>query len=185
MRSFKFVTTLFFFMIFCLLSSPAHAVVVVGPPAQNEARQADDLTKADLEQMLGRKLTFTEKIGWKLGKKAIKKRLAAQEEDLERKADTAFTLSLIGIIGYLSGGLLSLVSLPFIGILAFLAIIPAIIGVKFAKDVKRRGGSYISDRAYQRASLAKILGWITIGAAALSIILALAIVLFFFLISMI
>ena len=176
MRSFQFVTTLFFFMILSLLSPPAHAVVVVGSPAQNEARQADELTKADLEQMLGRKLTFTEKIGWKLGKKAIKKRLAAQEEDLEKKADTAFTLSLIGIIGFFGGGLLSLIGVALFGLLSFLAIIPAIIGVIFAKDVKRRGGSFISGRAYQRVQLASIFGWITIGAAALSLIFGLAVI---------
>lgn len=66
-----------------MLLPTAHAVVWV---EKQESVRTDDVSKADLERQLGRKLTFQEKIAWKVSKKILKnKRHTQDSSSLEKK----------------------------------------------------------------------------------------------------
>jgi hypothetical protein len=112
-------------LIVCVFSYAVNAATVPGcdpsPAINMENADPSKMKAKDIEQLLGRRLTLKERIGWMLVKRQFKKHGSAKPGfDTDKKARTAKTL-----------GTLSLISLfiPFFGILALpLAITAIVIG---------------------------------------------------------
>ena len=136
-------------------ASPAVTVPVAVPPAKTDPSQ---LKVRDIEQLLGRRLTLKEKIGWMLVKRQFKKnRVARDDFDVNKKARSAKTF-----------GILSLVSLiiPFAGLLS----LPfAIVAIVMGSQVRR------VDPKNRDAKTAITLGIVTIGIFVLTILIVLAV----------
>ena len=165
MRTNILLSALFFFLLQPALLPTARAVVWV---EKRESIQTNDVSKADLERQLGRKLTFKEKIAWKLSNKILKKKRHAQGSSLETKAEAIFVLGLCALGGVIFSSLAAVLNIPYLGIIGLLALVAAIVGVVFWFDLSRNR-ELLPDRAFQRAQLGSIFSWVTIGLYALGL----------------
>lgn len=107
------------FLIVCVFSYTANAVSVPLPaidpsPAGVTIGKTDPsrMKARDVEQLLGRRLTLKERIGWMLVKRQLKKnRLPKPGFDIDKKARTAKTLGTIALIALFTP--FAFISLPF------------------------------------------------------------------------
>ena len=120
------------------------------------AEKIASMKMKEAEKILGRKLTFKEKLSFKLAQFKIKKEIKAKEKGKSSKGQTAFILSLIGL-GILFIPYLAIASIP-------LAIIAIVQGSKAKKEVPHDG----------KAQAAVIIGIVTLGLIAIAIIVAIA-----------
>jgi hypothetical protein len=111
----------------------------------------------EIQKIIGRKLTFKEKISFLVLKHTSKK------EAQTKKGNTAMIFGIVGVGLFLIG-----LFVPFV-ILG--AIAAAIVAIVLGSSAKRQ------DPSDQKARAAVLLGWITLGATALLLIIAAIVVL--------
>lgn len=115
------------------------------------------MSTKEFEKFVGRKLTLKEKIILKLTQKKIKKSIAKNAEGKSSKGQTAFILSLIGLVALVIP-YLSIASLP-------LAIIGLVLGAQAKKENPKDS----------KANTAIILSIVTLGLIVLAVLLIIAI----------
>jgi hypothetical protein len=131
------------------LPSPSNTTI---KPSEDVFKKLTSLKTKEVQKLIGRKLTFKEKISLLVLKHTFKK------EAQTKKGNTALVFGIVGLALLLIG-----LFVPFV-ILG--AIVAAIIAVVLGSNAKKQ------DSSGSKARTAVLLGWITLGATALLLILA-------------
>lgn len=152
------VYSFFIVCIFLILPSSLPATVIASPSktailSTSELRQKlISLKTRDLQKLIGRKLTLKEKIG------LLVLKYTSNKKTQSKKGSTALTFGIAGLVLLILG-----LFIPYIIIGALIASILAIV---LGSNAKRQ------DSSDAKARTAVLLGWITLGAIALLLILA-------------
>jgi hypothetical protein len=149
-----------FFLICILLILPSTLpATIIAPPSKTpivlsseQQQKLASLKISDVQKLIGRKLTFKEKIGLWLLKHTSNKKTES------KKGSTALTFGIVGVVMLILGLVVPYILLG--------ALVAAILAVVLGSNAKKQNPS---DR---KAETAVILGWITIGGIALVLILA-------------
>jgi hypothetical protein len=152
---FTFIISLFLafpFVLHAAVMPPTN--VKVHPPEANQ--KIISLKIKDVQKLLGRKLTFKEKISFVVLKHALKKRAAESKQ-----GQTALGFGIAAVVMLILG-----LFIPYVIIGALIAAILAVVLGSVAKK---------QDPSDRKAYAATLLGWITLGGIALLILLAIAI----------
>jgi hypothetical protein len=156
------ILSIFIISSFMVLPSVLHSAVM--PPTDSKIhptatvyQKIASLNIKDVQKLIGRKLTLKEKVSFLILKHTLKK--TAKES---KQGKTALGFGIAGAVMLVLG-----LFIPYVIIGALIAAILAVVLGSVAKK---------QDPSDKKAYAATLLGWITLGAIALIIILAIAIV---------
>jgi hypothetical protein len=157
------IVSVFIICGFLALPSVLHSAVVTAPldptvrPSAELYQKFTSLKIKDVQKLIGRKLTIKEKIAFLIVKHSAKKQLKGNTQ-----GQTALTFGIAAAVMLILG-----LFIPYIIIGSLIAAILAVVLGSVAKK---------QDPSDKKAYAGALLGWITLGAIALIIILAIAIV---------
>jgi hypothetical protein len=140
-----------------VLYSATQTVSTTIHPSLEAYQKFTSLKIKDVQKLIGRKLTIKEKISFLIIKHALKKKAAESKQ-----GQTALGFGIAGAVMLILG-----LFIPYVIIGALIAGILAVVLGSVAKK---------QDRSDKKAYAATLLGWITLGAIALILILAIIIV---------
>ncbi len=150
---------LLFAGIFFSIKMPAfaysrNAIVVIDKPIDGGYKNIATMKLKEFQRLVGRKLTFKEKVGFFV----LKHKMKHQQDDADKQGQTAYILGIVGLGLFVIG-----LFVPYVILGSLVAAILAIVTGSTAKK---------TDGENRKAKAGKLLGWITLSAIVLLVILA-------------
>ena len=155
--------SLMFAGIFLSIKMPAfayskNAAIVIEKPIDGGYKNIATMKLKEFQRLVGRKLTFKEKVGFFV----LKHRMKHQQNDTDKQGQTAYILGLVGLGLFVIG-----LFVPYVILGSLVAAIMAIVTGSTAKK---------KDGENRKAKAGKLLGWITLSLIVVTFILAVIVV---------
>lgn len=128
---------------------------IIKKPLDGGYKNIATMKLKEFQGLLGRKLTFKEKVGFFV----LKHKMKHQQKDADKQGQTAYILGLVGLGLFVAG-----LFVPYVILGSLVAAILAIVTGSMAR--KKDGDN-------RKANAGKLLGWITLGLIVLVYIVAL------------
>ena len=135
-----------------------NAAIVIEKPIDGGYKNIATMKLKEFQRLVGRKLTFKEKVGFFV----LKHRMKHQQNDTDKQGQTAYILGLVGLGLFVLG-----LFVPYVILGSLVAAIMAIVTGSTAKK---------KDGENRKAKAGKLLGWITLSLIVVTLILAVIVV---------
>ena len=127
---------------------------IIAKPIDGGYKSIATMKLKEFQRLVGRKLTFKEKVGFFV----LKHKMKRQQDDTDKQGQTAYILGLVGL-GLFVVGL-------FVPYLLIGSLVAAILAIVTGSTAKKKDGEN------RKAKAGKLLGWITLSLIVVTFILA-------------